>query len=59
MAPKYLQDLLEAKEHHRQGLKSNYKEELLKIPSTIREKHSQIDHLVSKDPSFGTIYQRK
>ena len=33
MAPKYLQDLLKAKEHHRQGLKSNNKQ-LLKVPTT-------------------------
>ena len=37
MAPKYLQDLLEAKEHPRQGLKSNNKEELLKVPTTTRK----------------------
>ena len=35
MAPKYLQDLLEAKEHHGQGLKSNDKQ-LLKVPTTTR-----------------------
>ena len=35
MAPKYLQDLLEAREHHRQGLKSNNKQ-LLSIPPTTR-----------------------
>ena len=57
MVPKYLQDLLESKEHHRQRLKSNNKEEWLKEPTTARKKHLQIDHLVSKDPSFGTIYQ--
>ena len=33
MAPKYLQDLLEAKENQRQGLKSNNKQ-LLKVPTT-------------------------
>ena len=37
IAPKYLQDLLEAKEHHRQGLKSNIKEELLKVPTMTRQ----------------------
>ena len=37
MAPTYLQDLLEAKEHHVQGLKSNNKEELLKVPTTTRK----------------------
>ena len=36
MAPKYLQDLLEAKEHHIQGLKSNNKI-LLKVPTTTRK----------------------
>ena len=35
MAPKYLQDLLEAQEHCRQGLKSNNKQ-LLKVPITTR-----------------------
>ena len=36
MAPKYLQDLLKAKEHCRQGLKSNNKK-LLKVPTTTRK----------------------
>ena len=36
MAPKYLQDLLEAKENRRQGLKSNNKQ-LLKVPTTTRK----------------------
>ena len=36
MTPKYLQDLLEAKEHCRQGLKSNSKE-LLKVPTATRK----------------------
>ena len=36
MAPKYLQDLLEAKEHHRQGLKSNNKQ-LFKVLTTTRK----------------------
>ena len=36
LAPKYLQDLLEAKEHCRQGLKSNNKQ-LLKVPTTTRK----------------------
>ena len=36
MAPKYLQDLLEAKEHCGQGLKSNSKQ-LLKVPTTTRK----------------------
>ena len=36
MAPKYLQDLLEAKENQRQGLKSNNKQ-LLKVPTTTRK----------------------
>ena len=36
MAPKYLQDLLEAKEHCRQGLKSNNKQ-LLKVPTAARK----------------------
>ena len=36
MAPEYLQDLLEAKEHWRQGPKSNNKEELFKVPTTTR-----------------------
>ena len=54
MAPKYLQDLVEAKEHHRQGLKSNNKQ-LLKVPTTAR-KHLQIDHSVSKDQGCGITY---
>ena len=36
MAPKYLQDLLKAKENQRQGLKSNNKQ-LLKVPATTRK----------------------
>ena len=36
MAPKYLQDLLEAKENQRQGLKSNNKQ-LLKVLTTTRK----------------------
>ena len=36
MTPKYLQDLLEAKEHHRQGLKSDNKQ-LFKVPTTTRK----------------------
>ena len=36
MAPKYLQDLLEAKELHKQALKSNNKK-LLKVPTTTRK----------------------
>ena len=36
MAPEYLQDLLEAKEHHRQALKSNSKQ-LLKVPTTTKK----------------------
>ena len=36
MAPKYQQDLLEAKEHCRQGLKSSSKQ-LLKVPTTTRK----------------------
>ena len=36
MAPKYLQDLLEAKENQRQGLKSNNKQ-LLKVLATTRK----------------------
>ena len=35
MAPNYLQDLLEAKKHCRQGLRFNDKQ-LLKVPTTIR-----------------------
>ena len=36
MAPKYLQDLIQAKEHCRQGLKSNSKQ-LLMVPTTSRK----------------------
>ena len=36
MAPKYLQDLIQTKEHHRQGLKSNSKQ-LLMVPTTSRK----------------------
>ena len=36
MAPKYLQDLLEAKKLHKQGLKTNNKT-LLKVPTTTRK----------------------
>ena len=53
MAPKYLQDLLEAKKNQRHGLKSNNKQ-LLKCQQQP-EKHLQADCSVSRDPSCGMI----